>query len=70
MDTTADTAIRDTLEMPPTQLESILVHERTTAEDVVIELTKRKRKPLQTIHLVAISFISGIVLGLAAVAVV
>jgi hypothetical protein len=60
--------VRTTLVMPPSQLEAILVHERTTA-DIVIELVHRKRR-WRFYHLVALSFVAGACLGLATLAVI
>lgn len=59
--------VRATVQMSPLQLEEILVHERTTA-DLVIELVDRKRK-WKFYHLVALSFVSGVALGLATLAI-
>lgn len=60
--------VRATVQMSPLQLENILVHERTTA-DLVIELVNRKRR-WKLYHLVALSFVSGVVLGIVTLAVV
>lgn len=60
-----DESIRATVQMPPMQLEEILVHERTT-EDIVIQLVKRKRS-WRTYELMAICFAMGVALGLATV---
>jgi hypothetical protein len=62
-----DESIRETVQMPPIQLERILVHERTT-EDIVVELVKRKRY-WRTYELMAICFAIGVALGLATVSI-
>jgi hypothetical protein len=62
-----DESIRATVQMPPMQLEQILVHERTT-EDIVIQLVKRKRY-WRTYELMAICFAIGVALGLATVSI-
>ena len=62
-----DESIRETVQMPPMQLEQILVHERTT-EDIVVQLVKRKRY-WRTYELMAICFAIGVALGLATVSI-
>jgi hypothetical protein len=62
-----DESIRATVQMPPIQLEQILVHERTT-EDIVIQLVHRKRY-WRTYELMAICFAIGVALGLATVSI-
>ena len=55
--------------MPPTQLEKLLLPERTTA-NIVIELTKRKRKhDWRDIWLIAVGMLAGVWLGIAATAI-
>jgi hypothetical protein len=62
-----DESIRETVQMPPIQLEGLLVHERTT-EDIVVQLVRRKRY-WRTYELMAICFAIGVALGLATVSI-
>jgi hypothetical protein len=55
---------RRTVQMEPIQLEKLLLPERTTA-DLVVKLEKRKQQ-LNLMRLMAISVLSGVWLGLAA----
>ena len=66
-DPDGEDSIRATVQMSPLQLETILVHERTT-EDIVIKLEHRKRR-WNPYHLIAVSFFGGIALGAATVSI-
>ena len=58
---------KQTVQMPPMQLERLLVPERTTA-NLVVELEQRKQN-WNLVRLMAVSVLAGVWLGLAALAI-
>lgn len=61
--TETDESIRATVQMPPIQLEQILVHERTT--EPIVAQQANLRRHWRTYELMAICFAIGAALGLA-----